>query len=137
MRYGVLLDIAVKVKHNQPVDLSMGYFNVIWQGDLNNYVLRSLEHVKSPVKVINITGPEILSARDVAGEFGQLFGTRPVFVNKETPTALLNNSGYAYELFGHPKTPVKQIIKWIAEWLAEEKRILDKPTHFEVRDGKY
>jgi nucleoside-diphosphate-sugar epimerase len=137
MRYGVLLDIAVKVKHNQPVDLSMGYFNVIWQGDLNNYVLRSLEHVKSPAKVINITGPEILSVRDVAEEFGRLFGTRPVFVNKEASNALLNNSSHAFELFGLPKTPVKQIIKWIAEWLTEKKRILDKPTHFEVRDGKY
>lgn len=137
MRYGVLLDIAIKVKNNQPVDLSMGYFNVIWQGDLNDFVLRSLEHVKSPVKVINITGPEILRVREVAEEFGQLFGVRPAFVNKEAPTALLNNSSHAFELLGRPKTPVKQVIKWIAGWLAEGKDILGKPTHFEVRNGKY
>ena len=137
MRYGVLVDIALKVKNNQPVDLTMGHFNVIWQGDMNDFVLRSLEHVKSPAKIINITGPEILSVRDVAVEFGRLFGVKPVFVNKEAPTALLNNSSHAYDLFGKPKTSVGQIIKWIAAWLKEDKRILGKPTHFEVRDGKY
>ena len=137
MRYGVLLDIAIKVKNNRPVDLGMGYFNVIWQGDLNNYVLRSIEHAKSPARVLNITGPEILSVREVAEEFGKLFHIKPGFVNKESLTALLNNSSHAYELFGKPKTPVKQVIKWIAGWLAEGKDILGKPTHFEVRDGKY
>jgi nucleoside-diphosphate-sugar epimerase len=137
MRYGVLVDIALKVKNNQPVDLTMGHFNVIWQGDMNEYVLRSLEHVRSPAKVINITGPEILSVRDVAEEFGRLFGLKPEFINSEAPTALLNNSSHAYDLLGKPKTPVKQVIKWIAAWLEEDKRILGKPTHFEVRDGKY
>ncbi len=137
MRYGVLVDIALKVKNNQPVDLTMGHFNVIWQGDMNDYVLRSIEYVKSPANVINITGTEILSVRDVAEEFGQLFSVKPVFINKEAPTALLNNSSYAYDLFGRPKTPVRQIIRWIAAWLQDEKRILGKPTHFEVRDGKY
>jgi nucleoside-diphosphate-sugar epimerase len=137
MRYGVLVDIALRVKNNQPVDLTMGYFNVIWQGDMNDFVLRSLEHVKSPARVINITGPEILPVRDVAEEFGRLLNVKPVFINQEAPTALLNNSSYAYDLFGKPKMPVKQIIKWIAVWLEEEKRILDKPTHFEVRNGKY
>jgi nucleoside-diphosphate-sugar epimerase len=115
----------------------MGHFNVIWQGDMNDYVLRSIEHVKSPASVINVTGPEILSVRNVAEEFGCLFGVKPEFINREAPTALLNNSSLAYELFGKPGTPVKQIIKWIAEWLKDEKRILGKPTHFEVRDGKY
>jgi len=137
MRYGVLVDIAIKVRNNQPVDLTMGYFNVIWQGDLNDFVLRSLEHVQSPAKVINITGPEILSVRQVAEEFGELFGVKPVFINKEAPTALLNNPGHACELFGQPKTSVNQIMKWTARWLMDEKRILNKPTHFEIRDGKY
>jgi len=137
MRYGVLVDIALKVKNTQPVDLAMGFFNVIWQGDMNNFVLRSLEHAKSPAKVINITGPEILSVRKVATEFGELFGIKPVLVNKEAPTALLSNSGLAFELFGRPKVPIEQVINWIAGWLKEEKELLGKPTHFEVRDGKY
>ncbi|HAM09483.1 MAG: epimerase [Bacteroidetes bacterium GWE2_41_25] len=137
MRYGVLVDIALKVKNKQPVDLTMGYFNVIWQGDMNDFVLRSIEHAESPAKILNITGPEILSVREVAKEFGKLFGTDVKFENKEAPTALLNNSKHAYELFGKPEVQVNQVIKWIAGWLEDDKSILGKPTHFEVRDGKY
>ncbi len=137
MRYGVLVDIAVKVKNNQPVDLTMGHFNVIWQGDMNDFVLRSIEQAKSPAAVLNITGPEILSVREVALEFGKLFGVTPAFENSEAPTALLNNASRAFELFGKPKTPVSQVIKWIAHWISDERVLLGKPTHFEVRDGKY
>ena len=137
MRYGVLVDIAIKVKNDQPVDLTMGHFNVIWQGDVNDFVLRSLEHTRCPARILNVTGPEILSVREVALEFGKLFGVKPRFINKEAETALLSNSSEAFKLFGKPKVPVNQIIKWIAEWLNEGKRLLGKPTHFEVRDGKY
>jgi nucleoside-diphosphate-sugar epimerase len=137
LRYGVLVDIALKVKNDIPVDLTMGYFNVIWQGDLNNFVLRSLEYVDSPAKVLNITGPEIFSVRNVSLEFGKLFGINPTFINTEADTALLSNSVEAFRLFGKPKMPIDQVIKWIAEWLKDNKRILGKPTHFEVRNGKY
>jgi hypothetical protein len=137
MRYGVLVDIAVKVKNKQPVDLAMGYFNVIWQGDMNNFVLRSLEHVSSPAKVLNLTGPEILSVREVAKDFGKLFHTEPILINEEAPTALLSNSGEAFGLFGRPTVPITQVIKWIANWINEDRGLLGKPTHFEVRDGKY
>lgn len=137
MRYGVLVDIALKVKNNTPIDLTMGYFNVIWQGDMNDFVLRSLEYTQSPPKILNITGPEIYSIREVSLEFGKLFGVMPSFVNTEADTALLSNSEEAFKLFGKPKVPINQVIKWNAEWLKDDKRILDKPTHFEVRDGKY
>jgi hypothetical protein len=137
LRYGVLLDIALKVKNSIPVDLSMGYFNVIWQGDVNDFVLRSVEYAESPAKVLNITGPEILSVRNVALEFGQLFGIDPRFINSEDETALLSNPSEAIKLFGEPKTPINQVIKWIAGWLDDNGRILNKPTHFETRDGKY
>jgi hypothetical protein len=137
MRYGVLVDIALKVKNNQPVDLTMGHFNVLWQGDMNDFVLRSLGYAKSPAIVLNITGQEILSVRDVATKFGKLFGINPVFENSEAPTALLNNASKAFNLFGQPKTPVDRIIKWISQWINEDRELLGKPTHFEVRDGKY
>lgn len=137
MRYGVLVDIGTKVFNKQPVDLTMGYFNVIWQGDMNDFVLRSLEYAESPARVLNITGPEILSVREVASEFGKIFGLKPAFINKETETALLSNSSEAYRLFGKPKVTAEKVIGWIAEWLKDGKRLLGKPTHFEVRDGKY
>lgn len=136
-RYGVLVDIAMKVKSKEPVDLTMGYFNVIWQGDMNDFVLRSLEHTDSPAKILNITGPEILSVREVAEKFGKLFSVDVNFTGREATTALLNNSTHAYELFGRPKTSTDQIVKWIAGWISEDRSILGKPTHFEVRDGKY
>ncbi len=136
-RYGVLVDIATKVKNNEPVDLSMGYFNVIWQGDANDVVLRSLDHTKSPANVLNISGPEILSVRRVAQEFGKLFGVKPKMVGEEATTALLSNSNKAYDLFGKPRVPIDKIIKWVAYWMEEERKTLGKPTHYEVRNGKY
>jgi nucleoside-diphosphate-sugar epimerase len=136
-RYGVLVDIALKVKNNQPVDLTMGHFNVIWQGDANDVVLRSLEHAASPAWTLNITGPEILSIRETALKFGRIFGQEPQFVGKEAQTALLSNSEKAFRLFGKPKAEVNKIVEWVAGWINNEKKLLGKPTHFEVRNGKY
>ena len=137
LRYGVLVDIAMKVKNREAIDLSMGYFNVIWQGDVNNVVLRSLEICDSPAKILNITGEDTLSVHEVALEFGKLFDVTPEFINEEAKTALLNNAEQAFQLFGRPKVSTQQIIKWIADWISEERETLGKPTHYEVRDGKY
>jgi len=136
-RYGVLVDIAAKVKNGWPVDLTMGYFNVIWQGDANNMVLRTIEHSASPPLTLNITGPETLSVRDVALEFGKLFGKEVRFTGKEASTALLSDAQRAFGLFGRPTVPVGKVLEWTARWMEEEKKLLGKPTHFEVRDGKY
>ncbi len=137
LRYGVLVDIAIKVKNGQEVDLTMGYFNVIWQGDSNDVVLQSLEHCESPAKILNITGSEILSVREVAKEFGRLFGIEPKLTGEEAETALLSNSNLAYSLFGRPKVPIDLVMIWIADWINDGQGLLGKPTHFEVRDGKY
>lgn len=137
LRYGVLVDIALKVKNRIPVDLSMGYFNVIWQGDANNMVLQSLQFADSPPKILNITGKEILSVREVALEFGKLFKRQPEFIGEESETALLSNPQQAMQMLENPAVSIQQVIKWTAEWLTRNKTILNKPTHFEVRDGKY
>ena len=137
LRYGVLVDIATKVKNQESIDLSMGYFNVIWQGDVNDVVLRSLEICDSPAKILNITGEEILSVYEVALVFGRLFNVIPKFINEEAKTALLNNAEQTFQLFGRPKVSTQQIIKWIADWISEGRETLGKPTHYEVRDGKY
>ncbi|MCK9414396.1 MAG: NAD-dependent epimerase/dehydratase family protein [Prolixibacteraceae bacterium] len=137
MRYGVLVDVASKVKNDELVDLSMGYFNVIWQGDMNAMSLLMLAHCSSPANVINITGSETLSVRQVAIEFGKLFGTTPKFTGHEAPTALLSNAALSHNIFGKPKVPTELMIQWIAYWISHENRLLNKQTHFEVRDGKY
>jgi nucleoside-diphosphate-sugar epimerase len=115
----------------------MGYFNVIWQGDVNDMVLRSLMHCESPARILNITGPETLSVREVAEEFGKWFNLSPEFVNREAKTALLNNAEQAFQLFGRPRVPADQVIQWIADWISRGGTLLGKPTHYEVRDGKY
>jgi nucleoside-diphosphate-sugar epimerase len=137
MRYGVLVDIALKVKNKQTIDLTMGHFNAIWQGDANDMILRGLEYCKSPANVLNITGPEILSVKEVAMKFGEHFDLKPEFIGKEAETALLSNAELSFDLFGQPKMSVDQVIRWTAYWLMDEQKLLNKPTHFEVRDGVY
>ena len=137
MRYGVLVDVALKVKNDEAVDLKMGYFNIIWQGDMNAMALLCLSHCSTPSKIINITGPETLSVRQVAHEFGKLFHKKPEFIGTEASTALLSNAQLSHNLFGKPKVSPEQLIRWIADWIDHDNRLLNKRTHFEVRDGKY
>ncbi len=137
LRYGVLVDIALAVFEGRPIDLGMSMVNVIWQGDANSMCLRSFAYCQAPPRVLNITGPEKLSVREIAREFGQRFGKAPVFSGEESTTALLNNATEAHRIFGHPKVSARQMIDWVAHWIASGGRLLNKPTHFQARDGKF
>jgi nucleoside-diphosphate-sugar epimerase len=137
LRYGVLLDIAQRVNTGQPVSLSMGYLNTIWQADASAMSLESLRCGSSPPNVINITGPELLSVRGVAEEFGQKFGKPLRFEGTESTDALLSNAAKSYELFGRPRVSAQQIIDWIADWVRKDGATLAKPTHFENRAGHF
>lgn len=137
LRYGVLVDIAKQVFEQRPVDLTMGLVNVIWQGDANSACLRSFEFCTSPPRVLNLTGPETLSIRYLAEEFASRFGIAPVYEGVEAPASLLNNSSLAHRLFGYPEVPVHQVIDWVASWIQAGKNLLGKPTHFQVRDGRF
>ena len=137
MRYGVLVDIGLKVKRGIPIDLRNGHVNVIWQGDNNSITLRCLGLCASPPKILNVTGPDITSVRETADTFGRLLGVEPRFKNRESGTALLSNAALATRLFGSPSVSVEQMIFWITDWLRGERPLLEKPTEFEVTDGKY
>jgi NAD dependent epimerase/dehydratase family len=137
LRYGVLVDIASAVFDRRPIDLQMGYVNVIWQRDANSACLRSLAHCQSPPLVLNITGPEILSVRQIAEEFGRQFGIQPAFNGDESDVAILSNAAKTNTLFGAPTVTPDQLIKWIAHWISKGGALLNKPTHFEVQDGKF
>ncbi|PPL03848.1 Nucleoside-diphosphate-sugar epimerase [Parapedobacter indicus] len=136
-RYGVILEIAKSVFQGKPIDLRTENVNVIWQGDANEIAIRSLLHCESPAKVVNVTGPETLSIRWIARQFGMLLDKEPQFVNEPQGTALLNNASECHRLFGYPRVTVREIIELTAKWLLGGGEQLDKPTHFQERAGKF
>ena len=137
LRYGVLLDIAERVHTGQPLTLSMGYLNTIWQAEASAMSLASLAEASSPPNVINITGPELLRVRSVAEEFGKQLGKPVQFEGAESNDALLSNASKAYGLFGRPRVDSQQMIVWIANWVKRNGATLAKPTHFEDRAGNF
>ena len=137
LRYGVLLEVAKAVWEENPVDLQMGYVNVIWQGDANEIALRCLNHCQCPPNILNVTGPEIISIKWLAGQFGEIMQKTPQFVNQPHPTALLSDTSKANQLFGHPRVTLKEMIGWTADWVRLGGSELGKPTHFQERSGKF
>jgi nucleoside-diphosphate-sugar epimerase len=137
LRYGVLVDIASKVYCDQPVDVTMGYLNCIWQGDANEMILRSLDLATVPPRAINLTRREILPVRLLAVRFGELMGKEVKIVGKESEQALLSEPSTAYDLLGEPPTDLDDMMRWTAHWIMRGGRVLGKPTHYEVSDGKY
>ena len=136
-RYGVLLEIAKSVRNEKPVDLTTGNVNVIWQGDANEIAIRCLKHCDVPAKILNVTGPETLSVKWVAEQFGMIFQKEPVFVNEVQPTALLSNASEAHRLFGYPCVTLRQMIDITATWLQSGGEVWGKETHFQERKGQF
>jgi len=137
LRYGVLLDIGTAVFERRPVDLRMAFVNIIWQGDANSVCLQSFAHCQAPPLILNLTGPETLRVKFLAEQFGHRFNVQPTFVSDEMPTALLSNAAKAHQMFGYPSVTTTQMIDWTAAWISSGGPRLNKPTHFEVRDGKF
>lgn len=137
LRYGVLVDIAQKVLAGTPVNVEMGYANVIWQADAVSHIIQSLNHANSPPFVLNVTGPEVIRTRTIAERFGQLLGRPARIEGVEARTAWLSNAALCHSMFGKPETTLDQMMHWIADWLGRGGRTFNKPTHFEVRSGDY
>jgi dTDP-4-dehydrorhamnose reductase len=137
LSYGVLVDIAKAVKEQRAIDLRMGYVNVIWQGEANELALRCLHHCSSPSSVLNITGPETVSVRKIAESFGRMLNCKAQFINEEQSAALLSNASESYRLFGAPKVTLDQMLELIAAWIEVGGKTLNKPTHFQEREGKF
>jgi nucleoside-diphosphate-sugar epimerase len=137
MRYGVLVDLARRVLANETIDVTMGYFNAIWQADANAMALASLAHAATPPLVLNIAGPEELSVRATCEQLARLLHRRVSFSGTEARDALLNNGARAWSLFGPPRVDAGQLFEWTADWVARGGDSLDRPTHFESRDGRF
>lgn len=137
LRYGVLVDLAQKVLAGQPVDLTTGQVNVVWQGYANEVTLRSLLLADVPPYVLNVTGPELISVRQAALALGEALGREPVFTGEPAPTALLSNASRCHRLFGYPELTPAELIEHTARWVADGGPLLGKPTKFDRRDGRF
>jgi hypothetical protein len=135
--YGILLEIANSVQKGKEINLTMGNVNVIWQGDANEFAIRALLHCSAPPKLLNVTGPETISVRWIALEFGKVFNKTPKFIGIEESNSLLSNAAECFKLFGYPNISLKQMIELVGCWLIEGGKIINKPTHFQEREGVF
>ena len=137
LRYGVVVDLAKKIVAGEPIDLAMGHFNVIWQGDANAMTLRAFDHVSTPPRVLNMTGPDVLRVRDVCQQLGKALGQEPKFTGTEAENALLSDATEGIRVLGPLRVTSDELVAWVANWIKSGGRLLNKPTHFEARDGKF
>jgi nucleoside-diphosphate-sugar epimerase len=136
-RYGILVDLTFKILHEEPIDVTMGAVNLIWQADANNYIIRALSIAASPPTILNVTGPETVAIRDLASRIGRLLGQEPCLASQEAATALLSNASACFERFGRPAMSLDDMIRTIVPWVAAGKPVLGKPTKYGVRDGRF
>jgi nucleoside-diphosphate-sugar epimerase len=137
LRYGVLVDLAQRIWKEEPIDVTMGFFNTIWQRDANAQALQALDHASFPPRILNITGPELLKVREVCEQMAARMNRRARFTGTESNSAILSNARLAESLFGLPSLPAAQLIDRVADWMMQGRATLQKPTHFESRDGAF
>ncbi|MGV9798433.1 NAD-dependent epimerase/dehydratase family protein [Mycobacterium sp. NPDC003449] len=136
-RYGVLQEIAQAVHDGVPIPLDMGHASVIWQRDVAEYALRSLRLAANPPRALNITGPEIVSIRWLAEQFGERFGRPPVFDGTESGTAYVMDGSALHGEFGYPRTTLPEMIETVTDWVSAAHPLIGKPTKFQQRDGAF
>jgi len=129
--------LAHKIMKGEKISLSTPCFNFIWQGSANEIAIRGLLHASSPMKIMNVTGPETFSIKWAAEKLGKYLGKEPIFEGEPSVNAYLSNSAEAMDVFGYPSVSLNKMIKWQAEWIMDGGRALGKPTHFEERKGSY
>jgi hypothetical protein len=138
LRYGVLADIAHRIQNRQPIDVTTGHANLVWQGYANEVALRTLLHATDHTAfTLNLTGPETAPVRRLAHWLGQELGQEPVITGQEAPTALLSDASHCHALFGYPDITLRTLVEWQADWLRRGLPLSNKPTKFQVRDGRF
>ena len=136
-RYGIIVDVTLKILADKPIDLTMGAVNLIWQRDANDYIIQAIALAKSPPAILNVTGPDTVSIRQLAEQIGKQLGRKPKFVSHEADTALLSNASKCFSLFGYPKTLLDEMVSFIVKWVASGKMVLNKPTKYDIRNGRF
>ncbi|MGD8501587.1 MAG: NAD(P)-dependent oxidoreductase, partial [Phycisphaerales bacterium] len=136
-RYGIIVDLAIRILNDEPIDLTMGAVNLIWQRDANDYIIRAVTLAKSPPAVLNVTGPDTIPIRRLAEQIGDVLGRKPRVVSREARSALLSDASYCLSTFGYPQTTLEQMVSMIVKWVASGKKTLNKPTKYDIRDGRF
>ena len=136
-RYGIIVDLTRKILNGEPIDLTMGAVNLIWQRDANDYIIRSISLAKSPPTILNVTGPDTVLVRQLAETIGKELNSKPKFTSREARTALLSSASFCFSMFGYPQTTLDEMVSLIVKWVASGKTVLNKPTKYDIRNGKF
>lgn len=136
LRYGVVTEIALKVLSGIPVSLTTGYANVIWQGDANRLALRALGQAAIPAVALNVTGA-VAPVREIAERVARFAGVEPEFEGVESTDALVANVDALHARLPYTPLPLDTLCAWAVTWIRSNGRLLNKPTKFEVRDGRF
>lgn len=136
-RYGIIVDLTLKILNDEPIDLTMGAVNLIGARDANDYIIRSISLAQSPPAVLNVTGPDTVPVRKLAGQIGKELNREPKFASQEARTALLSNASYCFSIFGCPQTTLDEMVSLIVKWVASGKTVLNRPTKYDIRNGKF
>ena len=140
LRYGVVTDIALAVLQGKPVSLTTGWANVIWQADANRLALRALTVATIPdgtaQVALNVTGA-VVAVREIAERIGRIAGVTPVFAGDAHEMALVANTDRLAAQLPYTALPLDTLCEWAVTWIRQNGRLLNKPTKFEVRDGRF
>jgi len=136
-RYGIIVDLTRRIINYEPIDLTMGAVNLIWQRDANDYIIRSISLANLPPMILNVTGPDILLVHKLAEQIGKELKIKPRFISQKALTALLSNASLCFSKFGYPQTELSEMISLIVKWVASGKTVLNKPTKYDIRNGKF
>jgi nucleoside-diphosphate-sugar epimerase len=139
LTYGVLTDLAVRLRDGEPIDLTMGHVNVCWQGDANAIALALLVRAAVPAVPVNVTGDGVLSVETLARALAARLDVAPAFTGAPAPDALLSDASALPAHLGTapPAMPLETLLDWTAEWVRAGRPLLGKPTKFAVRDGRF
>jgi len=99
--------------------------------------LAAFSHASIPPRIFNVSGAEKLRIREVCRSVRENHERDAQIAGVEAPDALLNDASASYPLLGAPHVDSDQMIQWIADWVMRGGESLDKPTHFEARDGRF
>jgi len=136
-RYGIIVDLTLKILNGEPIDLTMGAVNLIWQRDALDFIIQAATLAQSPPAIVNVTGPDTVMIRQLAKQIAGVLSRKPKFVSQEAQTALLSNASYCFGKFGYPKMPLEQMVCLIVKWVAAGKKIYKKPTKYDIRNGRF